>query len=111
MYRSRTCIPFIEGLSIADMTCFSGGIDTAFAQLCNRFPYLREELHSSQCPYRFLMLDKAVLDLSIQVGKDYPEVVLIAAKRLRRDLHWRCRILLQGIFQLFPNTLLAQGLV
>ena len=81
----------------------SGGIDTAFAQLCNRLLYLREELHSSRCPYCFLMLDKAALNLFIQVGKDYPEVVLIAAKRPRHDLHWRRRILFQGIFQLFPN--------
>jgi hypothetical protein len=51
------------------------------------------------------------LIFSIQVANVYPEVLLIAAKVLRHDLHWRRRIPLQGILQLFPNTLLAQGLV
>jgi hypothetical protein len=69
----------------------SGGIDTGFAQLCNRFPYLRKELHSSPCPYRFLMLDNAVLDLSIQVGKDYPEVALIAATTCIGGAGFCCR--------------------
>jgi hypothetical protein len=85
-------------------------MDTAFAQLYNRFAYLREELHSSLCPHYFLMLDIAALDLPIQVWKDYSEVVLIAANRLRHDLHRRRRILLQGVFQLFADTLSLKAL-
>lgn len=82
----------------------SGGIDTAFTQLHSRFAYLCEELHSSLCPYYFLMVDIAALDFPIQVGKDYSEVVLIAANRLRHHLHGRRRTLLQGGFELFPDA-------
>ena len=88
----------------------SGGIDAAVAQVDNRFAYLCEELHSSLCPYYLLMLDIAALDFPIQVGKDHSEVVLIAANRLRHDLHRRRRILLQGVFQLFSDTLSLKAL-
>ena len=110
MYRSRTCVHFIEGFSIADITCFLEGLIPRSHSSHNRFAYLCEELHSSLCPYYFLMLDIAALDFPIQVGKDYSEVVLIAANRLRHDLHRRRRILLQGVFQLFSDTLSLKAL-
>ena len=50
----------------------SGGVDTAFAKLSNRFAHLRDELYSLLCPYGLLMLDIAARDLTIHVRKKYP---------------------------------------
>jgi hypothetical protein len=105
MYLPRTCVHFVEGLSIADMTCFLERLTPPFAQPCNRFPYLREELQSSLCPCCFLIFDKAALDLPIQVGKEYTEVLLIAAKRLRYDVPDS----VAGHHPAVPENALAQG--